>query len=178
MKQNWTNQKKNPYTHLLLGDLNSHNTIWGCQKNNKKDKDLEKVINNNKLCILNNKSQTYLNPFTGSYSAIDLPLCDRLPCVCVCVCVEMLNWSKYSLSKCHSNYCADLLTSNDWTNLPPWTFPTLIFLSKQVKICILVLQDFTRPLSTYFHVGCSHVLSWNILCMQSMCIAVSALKAS
>ena len=33
-------------------------------------------MQNNKLCILNNKSHTYLNSFTGSYSAIDLTLCD------------------------------------------------------------------------------------------------------
>ena len=46
----------------------------GCQKNNKKGKDLEKVIKNNNLCILNNKSNTYLNPFTGYYSAIALTL--------------------------------------------------------------------------------------------------------
>ena len=41
-----------------------------------KGKDLEKSINNNNLCILNNKSPTYLNPSTGSYSAIDITLFD------------------------------------------------------------------------------------------------------
>ena len=65
-----------PNPHLLLGDLNSHSTGWGCQKTNKNGKDLEKVINTNNLCILNNKSNTCLNPFTGSYSVIDLCLCD------------------------------------------------------------------------------------------------------
>ena len=59
----------------MLGDLNSHSTVWGVKKKNKKGKDLEKVIQNN-LCILNNKSHTYLNSFTGSYSAIDLTLYD------------------------------------------------------------------------------------------------------
>ena len=44
----------------------------------KKGKDLEKVIQNNNLCILNNKSHTYLNPLTGAYSAIDLTLCDHV----------------------------------------------------------------------------------------------------
>ena len=62
--------------YLLLGDLDSHSTVWGSQKINKKAKDLEKVIQNNNLCIVNNKSHTYLNPFTGSYSAIDLTLCN------------------------------------------------------------------------------------------------------
>ena len=63
-------------SYLSLSDLNSHSTVWGSQKTNKKGKDLEKVIQNNNLCILNNKSHSYLNPFTGSYSAIDLTLCD------------------------------------------------------------------------------------------------------
>ena len=34
------------------------------------------MINANKLCILNNKSNTYLNLFTGFYSISDLTLCD------------------------------------------------------------------------------------------------------
>ena len=46
------------------------------EKKKKKGKDFEKVISTNKFCILNNKSNTYLNPFTDSYSAIDLSLCD------------------------------------------------------------------------------------------------------
>ena len=65
-----------PKPYLLLGDLNNHSTVWGCQKTNKKGKDVKKVINTNNLCILNNKSNTCLNPPTGSYSAIDLSLCD------------------------------------------------------------------------------------------------------
>ena len=65
-----------PKPHILLGDLNSHDTIWGCLKIYKKGTDLEKVINSNNLCILNNKSLTYLNPSTGFYSAIDITLSD------------------------------------------------------------------------------------------------------
>ena len=63
-----------PKPYLLLGDLNSHSTIQECQKNDKKGKDLEKVMQNNNLCILNDKSYTYFNSFTGSYSVIDLIL--------------------------------------------------------------------------------------------------------
>ena len=65
-----------PGPHILLGDLNSHSTVWGCLQTNKKGKDLEKIINNNNLCVLNNKTPTYLNPSSGSYSAIDLTLTD------------------------------------------------------------------------------------------------------
>ena len=50
-----------PHLHILLGNLNCHNTIWGFLKTNKKGKDLEKIINSNNLCILNDKSPTHLN---------------------------------------------------------------------------------------------------------------------
>ena len=60
--------------HILLGDLYSHNTIWGYLKTNQKGKDLEKIININNLCILNDKSPTHLNPSTGSYSAVDITI--------------------------------------------------------------------------------------------------------
>ena len=41
-----------PKLCLWLGDFNSHSTVWGCQKkNDKKGKDLEKVMQNNNLCI-------------------------------------------------------------------------------------------------------------------------------
>ena len=66
-----------PKPYLLLGDLNSCSTVWGCKKKkNDKGKDLEKVLQNNNLCILNNKSHTFFNSFTGSYSAINMTLCD------------------------------------------------------------------------------------------------------
>ena len=64
-----------PKPHILLGELNSHNTIRGCLKT-KKGTDLEKVINSNNLCIVNNKSPIYLNLSTGFYSAIDTTLSD------------------------------------------------------------------------------------------------------
>ena len=40
-----------PKPHILLGDLNSHNIIWGCLKTNKKGTDPEKVINSNNLYL-------------------------------------------------------------------------------------------------------------------------------
>ena len=62
--------------HILQGDLNSHNTIWGCLQTNKKGTDHEKVINSNNLCILNNYSPTYLNLSTDHYLDIDITLSD------------------------------------------------------------------------------------------------------
>ena len=48
----------------------------GASKTDKKVTDLEKVTNRKNLNILNNKSPTYLNPSTVSYSAIDITLPD------------------------------------------------------------------------------------------------------
>ena len=38
-------------------------------------KDLEAVITDHKLCLLNDRSSTYLHPATGTYSSIDLSIC-------------------------------------------------------------------------------------------------------
>ena len=104
-----------PKPYLLLGDLNSHSTVWGCQKTNKKGKDLEKVMQNNNLCILNNKSHTYLNSLTGSYSAIDVTLYDPV------------NYMDYRW-KVHDNLCGsnhfpillEILQSLHDERLPHW----------------------------------------------------------
>ena len=65
-----------PRPLILLGDFNSHNTLWGCKDPNKKGKMLEKVINENDMCLLNNGAFTYVNPSNGNHSAIDLSICD------------------------------------------------------------------------------------------------------
>ena len=61
---------------ILFGDFNSHDTLWGCKDTNKKGKMLEKVINENDMCLLNNGAYTYVNPSSGNHSAIDLRICD------------------------------------------------------------------------------------------------------
>ena len=65
-----------PSPFLLVGDFNSHNTIWGCKDTNDKGKAIENLICKQNLCLLNDrKSHTYLHPASGSYSSIDLSLC-------------------------------------------------------------------------------------------------------
>ena len=59
-----------------MGDFNSHNEIWGSKKIDKKDKVIESLLNQHQLCMYNNKSNTYLHLATGTYSAIDLSICD------------------------------------------------------------------------------------------------------
>ena len=65
-----------PRPFIIMGDFNSHNDIWGSKKTDKKGKVIESLLNQHQLCMYNNKSNTYLHPATGTYSAIDLTICD------------------------------------------------------------------------------------------------------
>ena len=78
-----------PIPFILLGDFNCHNTLWGC-KDTKKGKMLEKLINENGMCLLNNGAFTYVNPSSGNHSAIDLSLCD--PHSLYGLCLECVWW--------------------------------------------------------------------------------------
>ena len=59
-----------------MGDFNAHNPIWGSRVQNNKGKIVEDILNQEGLCIFSDGSDTYLHPGNGSYSAIDLTLCD------------------------------------------------------------------------------------------------------
>ena len=63
-----------PSNYLLLGDFNTHSTVWGCQYTNSRGRLLEDFIHSNNLCILNNGSPTHIALPSGSSSAIDLSL--------------------------------------------------------------------------------------------------------
>ena len=65
-----------PRPFIIMGDFTSHNEIQGSKKTNKKGKVIESLWNQHQLCMYNNKSHTYLQPATGTYSAIDLSICD------------------------------------------------------------------------------------------------------
>ena len=71
---NLINQLPKPY--ILMGDFNSHNILWGSRTTNKRGQTLEKIINNNNLCLHNRKAQTHLSSSSGTFSAIDLTLSD------------------------------------------------------------------------------------------------------
>ena len=64
-----------PSPYLLVGDFNGHNMLWGCSKNNVRGKIIENFIEANDLCLMNDKSHTYLHPATGTFSSLDLSLC-------------------------------------------------------------------------------------------------------
>ena len=59
---------------LLLGDFNAHSTLWGCSKTDLRGKMIEDLLLKHNLSILNDGSNTYLHPATGSSSAIDLSI--------------------------------------------------------------------------------------------------------
>ena len=59
-----------------MGDFNSYNQIWGSRDTNERGYTIENFMNKNNLCLLNNKSPTYLHPATGTHSVIDLTLSD------------------------------------------------------------------------------------------------------
>ena len=59
-----------------MEDFNSHNEIWGSKKTDKKGKMIESRLNKHQLWIYNNRTNIYLHPVTGTYSVIDLTICD------------------------------------------------------------------------------------------------------
>ena len=67
------NQLPQPY--FLMGDFNGHHEFWGCSDSNSRGQIIETFIERNSLCLLNDKSKTYLHPATGHYSSLDLSIC-------------------------------------------------------------------------------------------------------
>ena len=65
-----------PEPRLILGDFNSYNLLWGSTSLNSKGKIIEKFLNDYSLCLFNDGSPTYLHPGHGTFSAIDLSICD------------------------------------------------------------------------------------------------------
>jgi exonuclease III len=59
---------------ILTGDFNAHHTLWGNTRNDQKGIQIEHLLTNTNLCLLNDKTPTYLHPTSGSTSSIDLSL--------------------------------------------------------------------------------------------------------
>ena len=66
-------QLPNPFT--LMGNFNSHHTLWGCANTNDKGQIIEDFIIKHDLVLLNDKSSTHLHHATGSRSSFDLTIC-------------------------------------------------------------------------------------------------------
>ena len=61
---------------LFLGDFNAHNTLWGCVSTDFKGQEISEFMSSCNMCLLNDKTPTYIHPATGSHSSIDLAFCD------------------------------------------------------------------------------------------------------
>lgn len=59
-----------------MGDFNSHSEMWGNKDTNRRGKIIEEFLDQNQLCLYNNRANTYLHLATGTLSAIDLTICD------------------------------------------------------------------------------------------------------
>ena len=60
---------------MLLGDFNGHNVLWGSKDNDHRGELIEDFITKNDICLMNDKSNTFLDEGKGTLSALDLSLC-------------------------------------------------------------------------------------------------------
>ena len=65
-----------PKPFVLLGDLNGHSYLWGSDFSSSRGTLLEDLFNDFDLCILNDGSPTHFTTATGSFSCLDLSVCD------------------------------------------------------------------------------------------------------
>ena len=61
-----------PSPYIILGDFNGHKILWGNKNNDSRGELIETFIAKNDICIMNDKSYTYLSLSTRSFSSIDL----------------------------------------------------------------------------------------------------------
>ena len=64
-----------PKPFVIIGDYNSHNYLWGGNKNDAKGKVMERFMTKSNICLFNDDTPTYLHPATGSLTSIDLTMC-------------------------------------------------------------------------------------------------------
>ena len=68
--------KELPKPILLLGDFNAHSPLWGSHKSNSKGKIIEKLLEDENLCILNDGTPTFYSSINLSPSYLDLTIID------------------------------------------------------------------------------------------------------
>ncbi|XP_072402493.1 uncharacterized protein [Diabrotica undecimpunctata] len=69
-------QKLNSRTLILVGDFNAHSTMWGSNSTFGRGKIIENIISNEDIFLLNTGCSTHFNISSGTFSNIDLSLCD------------------------------------------------------------------------------------------------------
>ena len=63
-----------PSPFLLLGDLNAHHTVWGCDDTDRRGRLLESLLRDERLCLMNTGIRTHVTLPSGQTSAIDLSI--------------------------------------------------------------------------------------------------------
>ena len=65
-----------PEPCVILGDFNGHNQLWGSSSLDGRGRVIEDFMEKYSLCFFNDGSSTYLHPGHGTFSSIDLSICD------------------------------------------------------------------------------------------------------
>ena len=140
--------KQLPSPYLLLGDFNGHNILWGNKENNSRGELIENFITNNDICLMNDKSNTYMHDPTGSFSSIDLSFCH--PSLFL-----DFNWSVCK-DQHHSDHFPIIIKSNTSTiedHNPKWKLNKAnweVFQSLCIdKITLENFKDSSDPLSDF-----------------------------
>lgn len=61
--------------HIITGDFNNHSPYWDSEIADQKGKSkAKKTLKDNNIILLNTEVPTSMNPITGQFFAIDLPL--------------------------------------------------------------------------------------------------------
>jgi len=140
---------------LLMGDFNAHNCIWGSKRVDRRGEIIEDLILKQNISILNEGSNTYLHPGTGSLSTIDLSLCDSSLYTDLTWSVSddlcgsdhfpvVINCPNFEPTNCHSTW---KLHKADWTGFADMCSEEL------GEVCSnLSISDFTSTLhDSYCH---------------------------
>ena len=60
--------------HILMGDFNAHNTLWGSERISYEGRKVAEFVNNSNIVLLNNGDPTRIQENSGNMSTIDLSL--------------------------------------------------------------------------------------------------------
>lgn len=61
-----------PKPFIILGDFNSHNTLWGSINTDQRGRKIGTILENPNINLLNTNQPTHFNISNGSLSSIDL----------------------------------------------------------------------------------------------------------
>lgn len=65
-----------PVPYMLMNDFNAHSPLWGSMIHMIRVKQIEDFLSKDALCTFNDGSSTFLHSGNGTYSSIDLTICD------------------------------------------------------------------------------------------------------